>query len=306
MTHCSFVINSKDLLRAAPLVLALIVAPSLSVAGDGVEMVLIPGDITRIGSEHGGADELPVFDVPVEAFYLDRTPVTVRAFSEFVNANNYLTTAEQAGNAAVMEFGSGRWYLKDGANWKKPFGPQSIDAGLEHPVTQVSWHDATHYCAAQGKRLPSEIEWEHAARSGHTGAVEYAFGDNVLKEGDFLANVWTGAFPVVNTAIDGHAITSPVGIYGLSPAGLADMAGNVWEWTDDWYGSYAGRTSQFDAPEQGESKVQRGGSFLCDQAVCHGYRVSARSHSTPDSALMHVGFRCARSAPASQTVEEGS
>ena len=271
-----------------------IVTPSLSIAAEGVEMVLIPAGLSVIGSENGEPDEQPVFTTRVDAFYLDRTPVTVAAFADFVKSNAYITTAEQLGSAAVMEFGTGRWYLKQTASWQHPFGIQSIAASADHPVTQVSWYDATRYCAAQGKRLPSEVEWEHAARSGHPGEVTYAFGDRLLREGDFLANVWTGAFPVLNTADDGFPITSPVGRFGLSPAGLADMAGNVWEWTDDWYGGYLGRRSASDAPLQGDSKVQRGGSFLCDQAICHGYRVSARSHSGPDSALMHVGFRCAR------------
>lgn len=293
MAHNPYAICLKVLLLHGALLSAGIVAPSMSFAGE--DMVLIPAGVSHIGSAKGDADEQPMFQATVEAFYLDRTPVTVRAFSEFVTSRAYVTTAEQLGSAAVMEFGTGHWYLKEGADWRKPFGSLSVAADPDHPVTQVSWYDATNYCAAQGKRLPSEVEWEHAARAGHAGDVSYAFGDRLLKEGDFLANVWTGTFPVLNTAQDGYPITSPVGIFGLTPAGLADMAGNVWEWTDDWHGSYSGRVSQFDAPQQGDNKVQRGGSFLCDQAICHGYRVSARSFSTPDSALMHVGFRCARS-----------
>lgn len=281
------------LLRSCMLWVA-IVAPSISIAAERTNMVLIPAGISVIGSVNGEQDEQPVFTTRVNAFYLDRTPVTVAAFSDFVETNAYVTTAEQLGSAAVMEFGTGRWYLKPTASWRHPFGIQSIAASPDHPVTQVSWYDATRYCAAQGKRLPTEVEWEHAARSGHGGEVTYAFGDRLLREGDFLANVWTGAFPVLNTADDGYPITSPVGRFGLSPAGLADMAGNVWEWTSDWYGSYHGRNNASDVPVRGDSKVQRGGSFLCDQAICHGFRVSARSHSSPDSALMHVGFRCAR------------
>ncbi|MDO9521023.1 MAG: formylglycine-generating enzyme family protein [Pseudohongiella sp.] len=295
MVNCSYLVRNIAMRRSAALVLALIVAPSLSFAGPSPKMVLIPAGVSRIGSLQGQADEQAVFEARVESFFLDRTPVTVSAFSEFVNSHNYISTAEQLGSAAVMQFGTGHWYLQEGANWKKPFGNESIDASPSHPVTQVSWHDAVNYCAAQGKRLPSEVEWEHAARTGHEGEVSYAFGDKLLKEGDYLANVWTGVFPVLNDASDGYPVTSPVGRFGVSPAGLTDMAGNVWEWTADWYGSYAGREGQFDAPQQGVSKVQRGGSFLCDAAVCHGYRVSARSHSTPDSTLMHVGFRCARS-----------
>jgi len=272
-----------------------IVASASAFAAQEPDMVLIPAATSIIGSSSGAGDEQPVFTAEVGAFYLDRTPVTVKSFSDFVASSGYISTAEELGSGAVMEFGSGRWYLQPGATWRQPFGPQSTIAEPDHPVTQVSWDDAFAFCDAQGKRLPTEVEWEHAARSGHSGEVTYAFGDSLLREGDYLANVWTGVFPVLNTAEDGFKITSPVGRFGLSPAGLADMAGNVWEWTADWYGPYAGRQGADDAPEHGSSKVQRGGSFLCEASVCHGYRVSARSHSTPDSSLMHTGFRCARS-----------
>lgn len=286
--------------RAAGLALGVvlgIVASGALFAAPMPGMVLIPAGNTSIGSTAGAADEQPVFQAEVAAFYLDRSPVTVSAFSDFVTSQNYVTDAETAGSAAVMEFGTGHWYLLPGANWQYPFGRESTAAEPEHPVTQVSWHDAVAYCDARGKRLPSEVEWEHAARSGHEGEVAYAFGDALLHEGDYLANVWTGAFPVLNTGDDGFKVTSPVGQFGVSPAGLTDMAGNVWEWTADWHGDYNGRRGQHDAPVFGSSKVQRGGSFLCDAAVCHGYRVSARGHATPDSASMHVGFRCARSVP---------
>lgn len=265
------------------------------------DMVLIPAGQSVIGSEQGLDDERPVFNVQLPDFLMDRSPVTVAAFAQFVQLTGYVSTAEQFGDAAVMQFGTGRWFLQQGAYWRFPLGPDSEPAPADHPVTQVSWDDAQAYCGAQDKRLPSEVEWEFAARSGHEGDVSYAFGDKLLKEGDFLAsvwqaNTWNGTFPIINTLDDGFATTSPVGHFGLSPAGLSDMAGNVWEWTADWHGSYAGRTGADDAPLQGSSKVQRGGSFLCEAAVCHGYRVSSRSHSTPDSSLMHVGFRCARDA----------
>lgn len=262
-------------------------------------MVLIPAGQSMIGSEAGLEDERPVFSAKLADFLMDRTPVTVAAFSDFVQQTAYRTAAEEFGDAAVMQFGTGRWFLQPGAYWRYPLGPDGDEAPADHPVTQVSWDDAQAYCSAQGKRLPSEVEWEFAARSGHEGDVTYAFGDKLLKEGDFLAsvwqaNTWNGTFPVINTLDDGFATTSPVGHFGLSPAGLSDMAGNVWEWTADWFGSYQGRVGANDAPTQGSSKVQRGGSFLCEASVCHGYRVSSRSHSTPDSSLMHVGFRCAR------------
>jgi formylglycine-generating enzyme len=266
------------------------------------EMVLIPGGLSIIGSEKGMEDERPVFHAQLPDFLMDRTPVTVAAFADFVHRSSYITSAERTGDAAVMRFGTGQWYLQTGASWQYPLGPGGSAAIADHPVTQVSWYDAQAYCNAQDKRLPSEVEWEFAARSGQDGDISYAFGDTLLKEGDYLANVWNGTFPILNTVDDGFATTSPVGHFGLSPAGLSDMAGNVWEWTADWHDSYAGRTGAHDAPDQGSTKVQRGGSFLCEAGVCHGYRVSARSHSTPESALMHVGFRCARDLSDVETV----
>ena len=280
------------------LMLGIVASVATNVSADTAvpaEMVLISAGTSPIGSSSGTADEQPVFRAQVDAFYLDRSPVTVKAFADFVTTHNYVTDAETAGSAAVMEFGSGHWYLLPGASWQHPVGAHNTPALPDHPVTQVSWHDAVAYCDAQSKRLPSEVEWEHAARSGHDGEVAYAFGDARLHEGDYLANVWTGAFPVLNTGDDGFKATSPVGHFGLTPAGLTDMAGNVWEWTADWYGNYTTRRSAGGAPATGTHKVQRGGSFLCEASVCHGFRVSARSPATPDSASMHVGFRCARS-----------
>ena len=150
-------------------------------------MVLIPAGQSIIGSEQGLDDERPVFNVQLPDFLLDRTPVTVAAFAAFVQQTGYVTTAEQFGDAAVMQFGTGRWFLQPGAYWRYPLGPDGEEAPVDHPVTQVSWDDAQAYCSAQDKRLPSEVEWEFAARSGHQGEVTYAFGDKLLKEGDFRA-----------------------------------------------------------------------------------------------------------------------
>ena len=201
--------------------------------------------------------------------------------------------AEQLGSGAVMTFGTGQWQLVPGADWRRPLGPRGARSHPKHPVTQVSWNDAAAYCAAQGKRLPSEIEYEYASRIGEPEGSAHAFGNDLLKDGRYRANVWTGVFPMLNTVKDGYATTSPVGAFGEGPLGLADMAGNVWEWTGDWYRPYAERTQPWPAGRVGE-KVQRGGSFLCDPNVCYGFRVTARGHATPDSSHMHVGFRCAR------------
>ena len=255
------------------------------------DMIAIPGGESSIGSNRGRPDERPVHRVRVAAFALDRHPVTVASFGRFVAATGFETTAERLGSGSVMQFGTGRWRLLDGANWRRPQGPSQAPAPADHPVTQVSWADASAYCAWAGQRLPTEYEWEHAARAGHENAPAYAFGDALLREGDYLANVWTGVFPIINTQADGYPLTSPVGRFGLSPLGLADMAGNVWEWTSSPYRPYPQRESSDEFPE----KVMRGGSYLCDPKVCHGFRVSARGHATPDSSLMHVGFRCASS-----------
>jgi formylglycine-generating enzyme len=272
-----------------PFVLALpLFALPLAAAAD---MIRVPGGQTRIGDDAGRADERPSFIAEVAAFELDRAPVTVGDFARYVDGRKVVTEAERIGTASVMSFGSGRWQLVDGANWRYPLGPQGLAAASDHPVTQVSWNDAQAYCAAQDKRLPTEIEFEHAARlAGHGG--RHAFGDALVRDGRYRANVWTGAFPAINTAADGYKATSPVGAFGRDGLGFEDLAGNVWEWTADWYAPYGAR----DDGARTE-KAQRGGSFLCDPKVCYGFRVSGRAHATPDSALMHVGFRCARDRP---------
>ncbi len=253
------------------------------------EMVRVPAGTLHMGADSGPKEEQPRHTRKVAAFMLDKSPVTVAEFAKWVHATKYKTEAEKFGDGAVMHFGTGYWYLQKGAMWQKPFGPEGEEAKPDHPVTQVSFNDAAAYCAARGKRLPREDEWEHAARGGTNAEVAYAFGPNLLKEGDYLANVWTGIFPVMNTEKDGFATTNPIGHYGVTPLGLTDMAGNVWEWVDTWFTPYpdTGET-------QGTEKVQRGGSYLCDPKVCHGFRVTARGHATPDSSHIHVGFRCAK------------
>lgn len=260
-------------------------------------MVRVPGGETRIGNDQGWPDERPAFRTRVATFELDRTLVTVADFGRFVGAHDYVTEAERLGGGAVMQFGTGRWQLVPGADWRHPLGPQAAPAAADHPVTQVSWNDAVAYCTAAGKRLPGEAEYEHAARGGRDRDQAHAFGKDLLVQGRYRANVWTGVFPMVNNAKDGYATTSPVGAFGADALGLSDLAGNVWEWTADWYRPYAERGQPWPTGKAGE-KVQRGGSFLCDPTVCRGFSVSARGHATPESSHMHVGFRCARSLPA--------
>ncbi len=267
--------------------------PCHAATSEKPEMVRIPAGEAGIGSDRGRADEAPSFRATVAAFDLDRTPVTVAAFARFVQQQGFVTEAEKLGSGAVMSFGTGQWQLVAGADWRRPSGPKGKASEPTHPVTQVSWNDALAYCTAQRKRLPSEVEYEYASRLGAPDGAAHAFGDALVHNGRYRANVWTGVFPLLNTAKDGYASTSPVGAFGEGPLGLVDMAGNVWEWTRDWYRPYAERAQPWPAGKAGE-KVQRGGSFLCDPGFCYGFKVTARGHATPDSSHMHVGFRCAR------------
>ena len=260
-------------------------------------MVTVPGGVTHIGSEDGMPYERPIFEAEVGPFSMDASPVTVARFRTFVERTGYETEAERFGNAGVL-VGQG-WQMVDGANWKYPRGPDFAAAPDDHPVTQVSWNDAAAFCAAEGKRLPTEIEWEHAARGATDRRSRYAWGEALVEDGAAKANTWEGTFPIRNTAADGYAFTSPVGAFGATVLGLTDMGGNVWEWTDSWFRPYADHDRPFTLTSQSQ-RVQRGGSFLCNPSWCHGYRVSARSHATPETALFHVGFRCAQDATESE------
>jgi len=243
-------------------------------------------------------EERPVFTATVEPFFMDVYPVTVAGFRAFVEATRHQTDAERIGDAGVYDIRTGEWRLVRSANWRYPLGPGGSPAPDDHPVTQVSWYDASAYAAWAGKRLPTEVEWEHAARSGGDSRTAYAWGPSLVSHGVHRANTWQGTFPNGNTLEDGHLFTSPVGAFGATALGLTDMGGNVWQWTADWFGPYDARDKP--APAQPGEKVQRGGSFLCHEDVCHGFRVSARSHSTPDTALFHVGFRCVMDPPISR------
>ena len=259
-------------------------------------MVYIAGGTTQIGSNNGTPQEQPVFTATVKPFFLDIHPVTVAQFREFVDATGFKTQAEVFGDSAAFSFKTGQWSLVKGADWQHPFGPDEPAAADDHPVTQVSWNDAVAYCKWAGKRLPPEVEGEHAARNARNGGPQYAWGDELVVDGKYMANTWQGRFPDFNTAADGYTTTSPVGVFGKTPLGLTDMGGNVWEWVDDWFRPYSARGTPF-TPTKESHKTSRGGSFLCDPAVCHGYRVSGRSDSTPETGMSHTGFRSARDVP---------
>lgn len=255
-------------------------------------MVDIPaGPQTQIGDDRAPRDERPQFALDVAAFRMDRTPVTVAQFRAFVAETGYVTEAETAGFGGVLSKGDGAWVDAEGATWEHPRGADKEPAADDHPVTQVSWNDATAFCKAHGLRLPTEFEWERAARLGQTpdGTV-FEAGTPVSLEAKARANSWQGVFPLMDTGEDGYLGTSPVGAFGVAPSGLTDMAGNVWEWTASSYIPYP---ATLDDARVAPEKVQRGGSFLCASDVCEGFRATARAHATAQTALMHVGFRCA-------------
>jgi sulfatase modifying factor 1 len=228
--------------------------------------------------------------IKIDAFYIDRNLVTVADFAEFVRSTGYITEAEKFGNSAVFDFQTGEWILKDSATYLYPFGKDQPKAELEHPVTQVSWNDAAAYAKYKRKRLPTANEWEWAASSGGEGKGIYAWGNSMKEGAVFKANFWQGEFPLKNTVEDGFITTSPIGYFGPNAIGINDMGGNVWQWTSDKI-----------APSEEEAKsdpamrvVTKGGSFLCDPEVCHGFKVNGKSSSTPETGLVHTGFRCVK------------
>lgn len=287
-------------------------------------------------------DEFPNNKINITGFWIDETEVTNAQFQEFVNATGYVTTAERpipieeimaqlpedatpppaemlapaalvfhspdnknGGNLGVQDW----WQVVKGANWKHPEGPGSDINGKEnHPVVHVSWYDANAYAKWSGKRLPTEAEWEYAARGGKEKEI-FPWGNDFSEKNDFKANFWQGDFPFINTAKDGFEKLAPVKSFEPNGFGLYDMAGNVWEWCNDWFhyeyykcieasnleNNPTGPDFSFDPylPDMAQ-KVSRGGSFLCNDSYCSGYRVSARMKSSPDTGLEHTGFRCVR------------
>jgi formylglycine-generating enzyme len=258
-------------------------------------MVLIPGSRFRMGTDDGMPFESPVHDVSVKSFWIDENEVTVGEFDKFVKATKYVTDAEKFGWSIVFDLKSGEWIRVDGANWRHPEGGD-VKPEPNEPVVQVSWNDAAAYAKWAGKRLPTEAEWEFAARGGLVGK-KYAWGDELRPGGKTVANWWQGVFPERNTAEDGFVSRATVKSFPPNGYGLYETGGNVWEWCSDWYSEeyYANAPlSDPKGPNGGVERSIRGGSWMCAENFCTNYRVAARSHSAPDTGLNNLGFRCVK------------
>ena len=298
-------------------------------------MVQIPGGEFAMGSDEFYPDEAPVRRVTVDRFLIDKYQTTNDQYAEFVEATGYVTVAEQVPRAElypgadpedlvpgalVFTMSEGPvdlreyrnwWAWTRGAHWQNPTGPGSDLNGLgDHPVVHIAHEDAVAYCAWAGGTLPSEAEWEYAARGG-LDAQRFVWGDDDPQETEPIANTWQGRFPYENTEVDGYTRTSPVGSFPENGYGLFDMAGNVWEWTDDWYTDRPGKLVEhsccapadprgapmersFDQRQRETPiprKVLKGGSHLCTPQYCYRYRPAARQPQMIDTGMSHLGFR---------------
>jgi formylglycine-generating enzyme required for sulfatase activity len=295
----------------------------------------IPGGVFWIGSDHHYPEEAPCRQVTVDDFRIDETPVTNRDFERFVAATGYVTVAELAPDPALypsarlemLRAGSSLfvrpegpvsladpfqwWHFSFNTDWRRPWGPKSaIDALLDHPVVHVAYADAEAYARWAGKELPTEAEWEVAARGGLDRAP-YAWGSELAPGGLMMGNYWQGSFPHQNLLLDGYERTSPVRRFPANGYGLYDMIGNVWEWTADWYaagrtragrgcciprnprgGTEEGSRNRTDPGAAFGRKVLKGGSHLCAANYCQRYRPAARYAQTTDTSTSHIGFRC--------------
>jgi sulfatase modifying factor 1 len=300
------------------------------------DMVWISGGEFSMGSDRHYAEEAPVHRVSLDGFWIDRTPVTNRQFKSFVNATGHVSTAQivpdpnnYPGAQAHMIYAgslvfapsarvndlrdwSQWWTFMKGADWRRPYGPKSNIKELDdHPVVHVSYTDALAYAKWAGRELPTEAEWEFAARGGLDGA-EFAWGDEFTPGGVQMANTWQGEFPRENLNLDGYERTSPVTAFPPNGYGIHDMIGNVWEWTADWYAPKhhadaakaccipenprGAREEQSYDPNQPNIRIPRkvikGGSHLCAPNYCRRYRPAARHAEPIDTSTSHLGFRC--------------
>ncbi|NIK61705.1 formylglycine-generating enzyme family protein [Kribbella shirazensis] len=279
----------------------------------GIEQVVLSGGVFAMGNSNGdenaGDGETPVHEVEVAPYSIDATSVTNADFARFVDATGYRTEAEIFGYSAVFHLalaadpdelmgpasGTPWWAGVRGADWRHPGGSRSDLDGLDdHPVVHVSWNDAVAYCKWAGRRLPTEAEWEYAARGGREGA-RYPWGDELIgDDGQWRCNIWQGEFPRSNTEEDGYLTTAPVRTFQPNGFGMWQMVGNVWEWCEDWFGPRYYKFSPAQdptGPSLGAARVMRGGSYLCHDSYCNRYRNAARSSNTPESSMGNAGFR---------------
>ena len=299
----------------------------MAVRERSTDMVTLAGGTFAMGSDRFYPEEGPPHPVTVDAFRIDRRPVTVARFREFVAQTGYVTVAEQApdpadypgADPALLVPGSlvfrptrgpvdtrdirNWWHWVPGAKWSAPEGPASNIAGRHrHPVTHIAYADAAAYAEWAGKSLPTEAEWEYAARGGLDGA-DYAWGDEFMPGGRLMANTWHGRFPYENLRPHGYTTTSPVGAFPANAFGLFDVCGNVWEWTSDFHAPHpagthaccAPRNPRVTEPADDEAiprRVIKGGSHLCAPNYCLRYRPAARQGEAVDTSTSHIGFRC--------------
>jgi formylglycine-generating enzyme len=259
-----------------------------------VEMVYFAGGPLMMGSDQGMPNERPVHEEVVKPFRIGKYPVTVAEFRKFVQATGHKTDADRFGDSGVFDFSRQNWILVSGANWEYPSGKQSPRAIDDHPVTQVSWNDASAYCSWLGKRLPTEAEWEFAARCGGKNTTRFSWGNALIMNGKYMANIWQGNSLQAPQGADGFTLTSPVGWYGENSCGMTDMGGNVWNWCADAYQLYPGNLQTI--PINNEEKVIRGGSFFFDQNGENSFTTTGRASNTRETSLFNMGFRCAEDA----------
>jgi len=269
-------------------------------------MIEVAGGTFQMGNNGHYADETPVHEVEVGSFLIDATETTNREFAAFVEATNYVTQAEKDGFCWSFLEGGKDFEALAGANWRRPYGPDSsIDDRMDHPVVCVSWEDAAAYAEWAGKRLPTEAEWEYAARAGATGhATALGSGGHEAKQ-TVPANIWRGNFPEENLLEDGYFYTAPVGSFAPNDWGIHDMLGNVWEWCADWYGAeYYAQAPRVNpqGPDTGQLRVVRGGSWFCSSNYCGAYTTHYRGSSPPSHTFNNVGFRCVKDKESEPTI----
>lgn len=282
----------------------------------GARLVRLDGGTFMMGANdpaaHPADGEGPARAITLEPFWIDTVAVSNARFARFVEATAYVTEAERYGwsfvfagflppdHPATPVVPAAPWWRQvSGAAWSSPEGPGSSNDGRhDHPVVHVTWADAAAYCAWAGLRLPTEAEWEYAARGGLV-QQRYPWGNELAPGGTHRCNIWQGAFPDHNTRADGYAGTAPVDAYASNAFGLHNMSGNTWEWCQDWFHATHHARATFDNPKgppSGTARVMRGGSYLCHDSYCFRYRVSARSSAPPGTSTGNLGFRCARNA----------